>query len=94
MTGKNTTTGCFSGLVIAMASNVLTEKDRKELKLELRPVVKRMLDEQHVSTAIANAMRRHPDLTWSELAGVFCEVMGYKPIRCPRCGKELVHADE
>lgn len=56
------------GLVIAMASNVLTEKDRKEIKLQLRPVVKRMLDEQCVATAIANVMRRNPDLTWSELA--------------------------
>lgn len=73
---------------------VLTDKERTELKNELRPVVKRMLDEQHVATAIANAMRRHPDLTWSELAGVFCEVMGYQPIRCPHCGKELAHADE
>ena len=51
------------GLVIAMASNVLTEKDRKEIKLQLRPVVKRMLDEQCVATAIANVMRRNPDLT-------------------------------
>lgn len=40
---------------------VLTEKERKELKLQLRPVVKRMLDEQPVATAIANAMRRNPD---------------------------------
>lgn len=55
-------------MVIAMASNVLTEKDRKEIKLQLRPVVKRMLDEQCVATAIANVMRRNPDLTWSELA--------------------------
>ena len=77
-----------------MASNVLTEKDRKELKLQLRPVVKRMLDEQHVATAIVNAMRRNPDMTWSELAGVFCEVMGYKPIRCPYCGKLIADADE
>ena len=37
---------------------VLTEKERKELKLQLLPVVKRMLDEQPVATAIANAMRR------------------------------------
>lgn len=73
---------------------VLNEKERKELKLQLRPVVKRMLDEQPVATAIANAMRRYPDLTWSELAGVFCEVIGYKPVRCPHCGKELAHADE
>lgn len=73
---------------------VLTEKERKELKLQLRPVVKRMLDEQPVEAAIANAMRRNPDLTWSELAGVFCEVMGYRPIRCPHCGKGLANADE
>lgn len=65
---------------------ILTEKERKELKLQLRPVVKRMLDEQSVATAIANAMRRNPDLTWSELAGVFCEVMGCLPINCPHCG--------
>lgn len=49
---------------------VLTEKERKELKLQLRPVVKRMLDEQPVATATANAMRKYPDLTWSELAGL------------------------
>lgn len=73
---------------------VLTEKEREELKNELRPVVKRMLDEQHVATAIANAMRKRPDLTWSELAGVFCEVMGYRPIRCPHCGKGLTNAEE
>lgn len=73
---------------------VLNEKERKELKLQLRPVVKRMLDERPVATAIANAMRRYPDLTWSELASVFCEVMSYKPVRCPHCGKELAHADE
>lgn len=29
---------------------VLTEKERKELELQLRPVVKRMLDEQPVAT--------------------------------------------
>lgn len=82
------------GLVIAMASNVLTEKDRKEIKLQLRPVVKRMLDEQCVATAIANVMRRNPDLTWSELAGVFCEVMGCLPINCPPLRKEDHHVDE
>lgn len=73
---------------------ILTEKERLDLKNELRPVVKRMLDEQHVATAIANAMRKRPDLTWSELAGVFCEVMGCLPINCPHCGKRITNVDE
>lgn len=76
------------GLVIAMASNVLTEKDRKEIKLQLRPVLNKVFDEQCVATAVANVLRKYPDLTWGELSCVISNLIGCSPSCCLYCKGE------
>lgn len=73
---------------------VLTEKDRKEIKLQLRPVFKRVFDEQCVATAVANVMRRYPELTWSELSCVISNLIGCAPSCCIYCKGENDDDDE
>lgn len=67
---------------------VLTEKDRKEIKLQLRPVFNKVLDDQRVATALANVLRKYPKLTWSELACVISNVIGCSPLCCLYCKGE------
>lgn len=73
---------------------VLTEKDRKEIELQLRPVFNRVFEEQCVASAIANVLRKHPDLTWSELSCVISRIIGCAPACCIYCAKDGADGDE
>ena len=61
---------------------VLTEKDRKQIKLQLRPVFNRVFEEQGVETTVANVLRKYPDLTWRELSCVISNLIGWSPSCC------------
>lgn len=73
---------------------VLTEKDRKEIKLQPRPVFNRVFEEQCVATAVANVLRKYPNLTWGELACVISNLLGCSPSCCLYCKEESDYDNE